>query len=174
MADIFLTTFSNPFSGMNVWILIKISLKFVPKGPINNIPALVQIMAWHRQGDKPLSEPMLVSFQTYLCVIRPQWVKPVSSYISKHANTHSHTCASFVTRNWSIAQSDWPSVMHCLSPKLAYSKHSNTKEVLFLQFHSKVVYLIILCGPMYQKLLINQEIPKWVIFHCLDLYLWYQ
>ena len=27
---------------------IKISLKFVPKGPINNIPALVQITAWHR------------------------------------------------------------------------------------------------------------------------------
>ena len=28
-----------------VWISINISLKFVPKGPINNIPALVQIMA---------------------------------------------------------------------------------------------------------------------------------
>ena len=37
-------------------ILIKISLKFVPKGPINNNPALVQIMAWHRTGNKPLSE----------------------------------------------------------------------------------------------------------------------
>ena len=35
----------------------KISMKFVPKGPINNIPALVQIMAWRRPGDKPLSEP---------------------------------------------------------------------------------------------------------------------
>ena len=45
----------------NVWISIKISLKFVPKGPINNIPALVQIMAWRRPGDKPLSEPILVS-----------------------------------------------------------------------------------------------------------------
>ena len=29
----------------NVWISIKISLKFVPKGPLNNIPALFQIMA---------------------------------------------------------------------------------------------------------------------------------
>ena len=35
----------------------RISLKFVPKGPINNIPALVQIMAWRRSGDKPLPEP---------------------------------------------------------------------------------------------------------------------
>ena len=32
----------------NVWIPTIISLKFVPKGPINNIPALVQIMAWRR------------------------------------------------------------------------------------------------------------------------------
>ena len=43
-------------------ISIKISLKFVSKGPINNIAALVQMqgMAWRRPGDKPLSEPMLV------------------------------------------------------------------------------------------------------------------
>ena len=40
-------------------ILIKISLTFVPKGPIDNPPALVKIMAWHWIGDKPLSEPML-------------------------------------------------------------------------------------------------------------------
>ena len=43
------------------YISIEISLKFVPKGPINNIPALVQIMAWRRSGDKPLSEPMMAS-----------------------------------------------------------------------------------------------------------------
>ena len=58
----------------NVWISVEISLKFVPKGPINNIPALVQIMAWRRSGDKPLSEPMMVSLSTHICVTRPQWV----------------------------------------------------------------------------------------------------
>ena len=57
----------------NIWTLIEISLKFVPKGPINNIPALVQIMAWCRPGDKPLSEPMMVSLLTHICVTRPQW-----------------------------------------------------------------------------------------------------
>ena len=41
------------------WILIKISLKLVPKSPIDNIPALVKIMAWCRIGDKSLSETML-------------------------------------------------------------------------------------------------------------------
>ena len=43
-------------------ILIKFSLKYVRKGPIDNNPALVQIMAWRRSGDKPLSEPMMISF----------------------------------------------------------------------------------------------------------------
>ena len=52
--------FKGIFLNENVWIPIKISLKFVPKGPINNIPALVQIVAWRRPGDKPLSEPMNV------------------------------------------------------------------------------------------------------------------
>ena len=71
MAAVSQTTFSNAFS----WMKIKISLKFVPKGPINNNPALVQIMAWRRSGDKPLSEPMMVSLLTHICVTRPQWVK---------------------------------------------------------------------------------------------------
>ena len=58
----------------NVWISINISLKFVPRGPINNIPTLVQVMAWRRSGDKPLSEPMMVRLPTHICVTRPQWV----------------------------------------------------------------------------------------------------
>ena len=67
------------FFNENVWISLKIPLKFVPRGPINNIPALVQIMAWRRPGDKPLSEPMLVFVPTHKCVTRPQWVNPIDS-----------------------------------------------------------------------------------------------
>ena len=52
--------FRRIFLNENGWISIDISLKFIPKGPIDNIPALVQIMAWHRPSDKPLSEPMMV------------------------------------------------------------------------------------------------------------------
>ena len=63
--------FQNTFSGMkmsqfrlrffneNVPISIKISPKFVPDDPIINISTLVQIMAWRRSGDKPLSESMM-------------------------------------------------------------------------------------------------------------------
>ena len=51
------------FLNENVWIPIKISLKFVPKGPINNIPSLVLIMVSCRPGAKPLSEPMMVVYR---------------------------------------------------------------------------------------------------------------
>ena len=76
--DIFKCIFLNE----NVWIPIKISLKFVPKGPINNIPALVQIMAWRRPGDKTFSEPMLVSLPTHICVTRHQWVNSWTAPLS--------------------------------------------------------------------------------------------
>ena len=62
------------FLNENVWIPIEISLKFVSKVPIDNILALVQIMAWRRPGDKPLSEPMMVRLPSHICVTRPQWV----------------------------------------------------------------------------------------------------
>ena len=67
--------FKRIFLNQNVRLPINISLKFVPKGPINNIPALVQIMAGRRPGDKPLSETVLVSLLTHMCVTQPQWVK---------------------------------------------------------------------------------------------------
>ena len=58
--------FSCIFLNEDTWYLISISLKFVPKGPISNIPALVQIMAWHRPDHNPLSEPMTVSLLTHI------------------------------------------------------------------------------------------------------------
>ena len=88
MAAIFLTTYSNGFFvNDNAWISINISLKFVPRGPINNIPALVQIMAWRRPGDKLLSEPMMVRSLTHICVTRPQWVK---------GHIWCHICSYFI------------------------------------------------------------------------------
>ena len=43
-------------------ILIRISLKFLPVGPIKDRPVFFQVMAWRQIGDKPLSEPMLTRF----------------------------------------------------------------------------------------------------------------
>ena len=71
-------SFKRIFMNGNVVISIRISFKFVPKGLINSIAALVQIKAWRRPGDKPLSEPMMVNLLTHICVTRPQWVKTKS------------------------------------------------------------------------------------------------
>ena len=51
----------------NIWMSNKISLKYVSWGLIDNMTALIQIMAWRHPGDKPLSEPMLTQFtDTYM------------------------------------------------------------------------------------------------------------
>ena len=103
-------TFKGIFFNENVRISIKISLKFVPKGRINNIPALVQIMAWCRPGDKPLSEPMMVSLSKHICVTRPQWVKDaiIKTHLSQNRlplnswNRHMEKCTMqsiFLPRN---------------------------------------------------------------------------
>ena len=53
--DIFKCVFLNE----NIWISLKMSLKFVPKFRIYKIQAFVQIMVWRRQGDKPFWGPTL-------------------------------------------------------------------------------------------------------------------
>ena len=54
--------FQTHFLSLKCINSINISLKFVPRSLINNIPLLVQIMACRRPSDKPLSEPMMVKF----------------------------------------------------------------------------------------------------------------
>ena len=72
------TTFSNAFPRMkmNEFLLgfhRSLFLRFEL-----TIPSLVQIMAWRRPGDKPLSEPMMVSLLTHICVTGPQWVNSLA------------------------------------------------------------------------------------------------
>ena len=78
----------------NVWISIKISLKFVPMGPMNNITALVQIMVWCRLGDKPLSEPMMFNLLTHICVTQPQWNPNTGKIVSLYWNNGYNDCLS--------------------------------------------------------------------------------
>ena len=104
--DIFKCFFLN----VNIWIPINISLNFVPECRINNIPALVQIMAWRRPGDKPLSESMMFSLLTHICVTRPQWVKSLlcaycMSWKSKRwmALTHpGHNCRCYFQKTFYV------------------------------------------------------------------------
>ena len=97
-------TFKRIFLNENVRILIKISLKFVPKGPINIYPALVQIMGWRRSDDKPLSEPMMVSLPTHICVTRPQSVKKRirQQYRNLSYEIHCETVASLLANGSTV------------------------------------------------------------------------
>ena len=82
MTDFLTDIFKCIFLNENVWISINISLTFVLTSQINNIPALVQIMAWHRPGNKPLSEPMMFSLLMHVCITWTQWVKHGLKYNS--------------------------------------------------------------------------------------------
>ena len=75
------------FLNENVWTSHNISLNFAPKFRINNILALVQIIAWRRSGDKPLSEPMMISLLTHISVTRYQEVKDKTHRILKNQNS---------------------------------------------------------------------------------------
>ena len=75
--DIFKCIFLNE----NIWISINISLNFVPKGQINNIP---------------LSEPMMVSLLTRVCVARPQWVNINETRTSATAGLTSLFARNFI------------------------------------------------------------------------------
>ena len=54
--------FNGIFLKENVRISIQISLKYVPRSPINNEPALVQVMAWRQTSHKPLPGPVMTQF----------------------------------------------------------------------------------------------------------------
>ena len=75
MAYIFQTTFFKVLSWMAMCdFRLRFHWSLLLRVLLNNIPALVQRMAWRRSGDKPLSEPMMVSLLTCVCVTRHQWV----------------------------------------------------------------------------------------------------
>ena len=69
--DIFNCIFLNE----NDRIPIHISLKYDHMSPIDNKPALVQVMAWRRTGDKPLTVPMMTQFMAHICGTRGRIVK---------------------------------------------------------------------------------------------------
>ena len=55
-------------------------MKLVSKGPTDNIPALVQIMALCWPGDKLLSEPMMAILLMHICITLTQWVEAIFHY----------------------------------------------------------------------------------------------
>ena len=116
-------------------IPIKVSLKFVHKGLINNIPASVKIMAWRQPGDKPSSEPIMVGLPTHICVTRPH-VHQLSilcesptrngNAVGTRIRTKSSTCS--VINNANITKMIWgiPACVKTIQLTVPYSRNSLT------------------------------------------------
>ena len=73
-----------------MWVGQLITLTHWGRGPINNIPPLVQIMAWRRPGEKQSSEPIVVRLPMHICIYiwvsRPQWInKRTHTYVSVYS-----------------------------------------------------------------------------------------
>ena len=83
------------FLQWKLWYFDWIFTEICSQGPIDNNPALVQIMAWRRSVDKPLSEPMMVTLPTHICVARPQWVNGCNAVC---------TLCNMVWVNWNIQE----------------------------------------------------------------------
>ena len=69
--DIFKCIFVNEINK----IPTPVSLNFVPDGTIDNNPTVVQVMVWHRTGDKPSPEPMFIQFTGAYMRHWGRWVK---------------------------------------------------------------------------------------------------
>ena len=106
-------TFKRIFLNEDVRISIKISLKFVPKGPINNNPALVQIMAWRRSSHY-LNQWWLVYWRIYASLGLNElsmflcWFCPniLISKLSKTSSGKCWICSSAQTSGLSVLPRD--------------------------------------------------------------------
>ena len=149
-------------------------------GPMNNIPSLVQIMDWRRPGDKPLSEPMMVSLLTHICVTRPQCntlnfalfqLSQLSSYISHiMGNTLLvHWAFLFTTLvYYAMCKDLWWVKLVTKCQDLGwivddYFKHPlhNTQELIFYALHEAVFH--------YHQTLTMFASNVWEAFHFTDI-----
>ena len=129
------------FLNGNVWILLKISLKLVPKVRINNIPALDQIMAWRRPGDKPLSEAMLVSLLTHICITWPQLVNYFGTELHRSGQTFAQVIiACCLTAPSHCLNKCW----HLISEVLWCSPASAQAATLHNEFENYTLKLLVL------------------------------
>ena len=159
MGAISQTIFSKgTFLKKNIWISINISLKFVPRCPIDIIPATVQIMAWRRPSDKLLSEPMMVSLMTHICVTRPQRVKCISQKIIN--------CIACVNDKKFTPRFRYTTLVECVASTLYI-----LKLVCCYRYNNRLILCFVMKEPIsnrYQRTIANRSVidfPVSAAFH---------
>ena len=144
------------FLNENAQILIKISLKFVPKCPIYNIAAFVQIMAWRWPGDKPLSEPMMVSLLTHICITWPQWVNlPWLPILSIHI---AHQISFMLCENCVVQGYNYEA-LNLTKPGTYVKTYSN--YYICIKFESSSIKNGL---RNVKKVLITNQVQKWMLY----------
>ena len=167
--DIFKCIFLNE----NVSILIRISLQFVPRVPINDIPALVQIMAWCRPGNKPLSETMMVSLLTHICITRPQWVNAAMASMGFYLHDVLHIMfllQIFADFSWSFANhflNFTAQKQDIFSSIMVLPKHWSTDKLQgFTHFNIHSIFKTLYFRPQWIKFRsFPVELTFWYWFH---------
>ena len=94
--DIFKCIFLNE----NFLIAIKISLKFVPKGPINNIPTIGSDNGFSRR--QAIIWTNVSYLMTHICVTRPQWVKIRGTSLREELHTHTSPSECRPSGEWHL------------------------------------------------------------------------
>ena len=116
--DIFNCIFLNE----NVRISIQFSLKFVPKGSVDNKPALVQVMAWHRTSDKPLPRPMMAQLVHWCISVALAGDVLIQAVFQCEDHFSMHRCISYHFAIWQASRQHCCRVACQISEQLEKSK----------------------------------------------------
>ena len=124
----------------NVNILISISLKFVPGCSVNNLPTLVEIMAWRRSGDKPLSKRGIPRENE-------NWIKILAHPPPLVLHICIRESDEHCFRYWLVAYSApshylnewWIIVKQTIRNKLPWNSSQNTKFLIHVNAFEKIV-----------------------------------
>ena len=138
---------------------------FVTKGSINNIPALVRIMSWRRPGNKPLSEPMMVSLLTQICDTRPRWA-------SIHLASMSFNCHSLRSCAFPFMKSSYHDAFNILFKTNYIRNHQWNKNMIhtlgkYFTTHSSIEQWIDDSMNINHNAMIEQVSARYWFYKCL-------
>ena len=171
MTTIFQTIFSFAFSWM---VMHGFRLKLVPKGLVNNIPALAPIMAWRRPGAKPLSEPKFVILPTHIFVTRPQWVNEMDiifhfpAYRSQGPTMHHTIDCDVISRNKAMYALLWRPLYALTWLLFWYIYHGITISFVYSMNTLQCVTTIIYTGLWQKVKEWGYHSIYWEVFRIID------
>ena len=115
------------------------SQKFVTKGPIDDTIALVQIMAWRRSGDKPLSEPMTSSLLTHMHHSASMCYHHGNNRVAKHNGSHATNHSTYTSSRKMWPKQNYKNFRDIILRKLCFMIQISPKLVSYGLSDSKSV-----------------------------------